>query len=82
MRLTETQLRNAIRALLMTELFVSPKKKREKKLGMGANIKRVLDREPRSFSYGDPQGGTSYDGFGEFDETDEIYEEEILDEYS
>ena len=48
MRLSETQLRYAIRTLLMTELFVSPKKKREKKLGMGANIKRVLDREPRS----------------------------------
>lgn len=60
MRLTESQLRKTIRKLLMTELFVSPKKKKT------SVIKRALDREePLGGYYGDPQG------FGEFDEEED-----------
>lgn len=62
MRLTESQLRKTIRRLLVTELFVSPKKNKKADI-----LKRVFDREGEWGSYGDPQGGTSYSGFGEFD---------------
>lgn len=59
MRLTELQLRKTIRKLLVTELFVSPKKKKT------SVLKRALDREePLGGYYGDPMG------FGEFEEED------------
>ena len=59
MRLTESQLRKTIRKLLVTELFVSPKKKKT------SVLKRALDRdEPLGGYYGDPMG------FGEFEEED------------
>ena len=75
MRLTEVQLRKTVRALLIRELFVSPKKKKaagKDGLGMSSKLKKVLDREPSTFSYGDPEGGTSYAGFGDFEEDDSV----------
>jgi len=68
MRLTEAQLRHTIRDLLVKELFVSPKKRKDASI-----VRQFLDGSGDWSSYGGDQGSTSYtpDGFGEFDDADE-----------
>ena len=64
MKLKESHLRNAIRNILLSELFVSPRKKK------ASIVKRALDTVSTKGFYDDDPN----DGFGEFDEVDDVTE--------
>ena len=64
MKLKESHLRIAIRNILLSELFVSPRKKK------ASIVKKALDTVTTGGFYDDDP----YDGFGEFDEADDVIE--------
>lgn len=62
MKLKESYLRAAIRNILLSELFVSPRDKKKT-----SAFKRSLDSTSSKGFYDDDE----FDGFGEFDEEDD-----------